>query len=53
MWQNHAEMSCRLASHMLLYYSKCYDYIVGSRTSIFFIPHDYWVGFNSIIIKRA
>ena len=53
MWQIHAEMSRKLASHMLLYYSKCYDYMVGSRTSIFFIPHDYWVISNSIIMKRA
>ena len=38
---------------MLLYYNKCYDYLVGSRTYIFFIPRDYWVVSNLDVMKHA
>ena len=51
--QNVANPCCELASFMLLYYTKCYDYLVGSRTYIFFISHDYWVGSNLDVMKHA
>ena len=44
---------CGLASPMLLYYSKLYDYLSGSRTSIFFTPHVCWVVFNLNVMKYA